>query len=221
MPTPSRLLLVSAAASSARPGAVAVGRAAARGVEGVVVVVEEVPAGDVVDVAVAARVVVVAVRELGDQVGGVEDPVGLLVSPVDVDARVAAVVADVEGAVAVGVVLVERTRRRPGRPARAGCRRGRSAGTGARRGSARSCSSGRADCQRAPVSRIAIETSGRGRAGRRPSGSKYFQAVSTRTPAIWLQRSAAPVAPSAASFASSPSPSSWPSPPGVRGLQSA
>ena len=34
------------------PGAVAVGAAAARGVEGVVVVVEEVPAGDVVDVAV-------------------------------------------------------------------------------------------------------------------------------------------------------------------------
>ena len=52
-------------------GAVAVGAAAARGVEGVVVVVEEVPAGDVVDEAVAVGVV--AVGEGGDQIGGVED----------------------------------------------------------------------------------------------------------------------------------------------------
>ena len=47
----------------------------ARGVVGVVVVVEEVPAGDVVDVAV--RVGVGAVAEDGDQVAGVEDRVGL------------------------------------------------------------------------------------------------------------------------------------------------
>ncbi len=83
-------------------GAVAVGRAAARGVEGVVVVVEEVPAGDVVDVAVG--VVVAAVGEGRDQVGGVEDLVGLAVARRDRDPRVAGVVADVEGAVVVGVV---------------------------------------------------------------------------------------------------------------------
>ena len=65
-------------------GAVAVGAAAAGSVERVVVVVEEVPARDVVDVAV--RVGVGAVGEGGDEVGPVEDRVGLL-SPALFDTR--------------------------------------------------------------------------------------------------------------------------------------
>ncbi len=72
------------------------------GVVGVVVVVEEVPAGDVVGVAVA--VAVVAVTEHGDQVAGVEDRIGLAVSGGLRHARVVGVVVDVERAVAVTVV---------------------------------------------------------------------------------------------------------------------
>ena len=84
------------------PGAVAARRAAARGVVRVVVVVEEVPAGDVVDVAVGVGVGVVG--EGRDQVRGVEERVGLLVAGGVADARVVPVIGDVEGAVAVAVV---------------------------------------------------------------------------------------------------------------------
>ena len=90
------------------PGPVAVGAAAARRVVGVVVVVEEVPAGDVVDVAVG--VAIGALRERGDQVGGVEDRVGVrarvrgVVAGAIRNPRVRRVVRDVEGAVAVAVV---------------------------------------------------------------------------------------------------------------------
>ena len=83
-------------------GAVAVGAAAARGVEGVVVVVEEIPAGDVVDVTVA--VVVRAVREGGDQVGAVEHRVRLGVAGIHRDPRVVGEIANVDEAVAVAVI---------------------------------------------------------------------------------------------------------------------
>jgi hypothetical protein len=83
-------------------GAVPARRAAARGVKRVVVVVEEVPAGDVVDVAVAVGVGVVG--EGGDQVRPVEERVRLLVARRLADARVARVVGNVEGPVAVAVV---------------------------------------------------------------------------------------------------------------------
>ena len=83
-------------------GAVVGGRAVARGVVGVVVVVEEVPAGDVVGVAVAVGVR--AVGEDGDQVGGVEDVVGLVVAGRRAR-RVVGVVVDGDRAVAVAVVL--------------------------------------------------------------------------------------------------------------------
>jgi len=78
-------------------------RGVARGVVGVVVVVEEVPAGDVVREAVAVRVA--AVREHGEQVGGVEDVVGLVVAGRLGHARVVREVVDVERAVVVAVVL--------------------------------------------------------------------------------------------------------------------
>ena len=84
------------------PGPVTVRRATAGGIEGVVVVVEEVPAGDVVDVTV--RVGVAGVGERGDQVGAVEQVVGLLIATRGIDPRVAGEVAHVERAVAVGVV---------------------------------------------------------------------------------------------------------------------
>ena len=79
------------------------GRAVARGVVGVVVVVEEVPARDVVGVAVAVGVG--AVGEDRDQVGRVEDVVGLVVAGRRRHARVVRVVVDGERAVAVAVVL--------------------------------------------------------------------------------------------------------------------
>ena len=84
-------------------GAVVGGRAVARGVVGVVVVVEEVPARDVVGVAVAVGVR--AVGEDRDQVGRVEDVVGLVVAGRLRHARVVRVVVDGERAVAVAVVL--------------------------------------------------------------------------------------------------------------------
>ena len=90
------------------PGPVAAGATAARRVVGVVVVVEEVPAGDVVDVAVG--VAIGSLREGGDQVGGVEDCVGVrarvrgVVASAVRNPRVRGVVGDVEGAVAVAVV---------------------------------------------------------------------------------------------------------------------
>ncbi len=74
---------------------VAVGAVVRRGV---VLVVVEVPPGDVVDVAVV--VVVLAVRERDDQVLGVEVAVAVRV----VHARVVRIVLDVEHAVVVGVV---------------------------------------------------------------------------------------------------------------------
>jgi hypothetical protein len=82
---------------------VTAGTAAARGVEGIVVVVEEVPARDVVDVAV--RVGVGAVREGRDQVGAVEDRIRLGIARVNGHPRIGRVVHDVEGAVAVAVVV--------------------------------------------------------------------------------------------------------------------
>ncbi len=69
-------------------------------VEGIVVVVDEVPAGDVVHVAVAVAVHSVAERR--DQVLGIEKPVAVAVA----DARVGGVVGDVEDAVVVEVVRI-------------------------------------------------------------------------------------------------------------------
>ena len=85
------------------PRPVVRGRRVARRVVGVVVVVEEVPAGDVVREAVAVGVA--AVGERGDQVGGVEEVIGLVVPGGLRDARVVRVVVDVERAVVVAVVL--------------------------------------------------------------------------------------------------------------------
>ncbi len=91
--------------------AVVGGARVARGVVGVVVVVEEVPSGDVVDVAVG--VVVDGVAEDRDQVRGVERPVGFVVARGGRDPRVAGEVRDVEGPVAVGVVGGREARARP------------------------------------------------------------------------------------------------------------
>jgi hypothetical protein len=83
----------------------------ARGVVGVVVVVEEVPARDVVDVAVP--VVVGRIAEGCDQVAAVENRIraGLvIVAGGRRDPRVARVVVDVECAVAVAVIGAARAR---------------------------------------------------------------------------------------------------------------
>src|SRR5581483_6913799 len=88
--------------------AVVGGGEVARGVVGVVVVVEEVPAGDVVHEAVAVGVR--AVGEGRDQVLGVDGVLGAVGARVGVHAAVADVVEDVEGAVAVGVVRVRLAR---------------------------------------------------------------------------------------------------------------
>ena len=138
-------------------GAVVGGRRVARRVVGVVVVVEEVPAGDVVDVAVA--VVVAAVAERDEQVAGVEDAVGLVVAGGRRDARVVRVVVDVEGAVVVAVVLAAALRRR--QLARV----------------QRDLLAQRSSPQRMPVSRIATRTSGR--------PIERFHARSAETPGTW------------------------------------
>jgi len=91
-------------------GAVVGGGAVARRVVGVVVVVEEVPTGDVVGVAVAVGVR--AVGEDGDQVGGVEDVVRLVVAGRRLDPRIVGVVVDRDGAVGVAVVRVAAVRLR-------------------------------------------------------------------------------------------------------------
>ena len=87
-------------------GAVAVGRAAARGVEGVVVVVEEVPAGDVVDVAVARRRRrrrrSVAIRSEASRMPSASS------SPAACSRAGRSVVADVERAVVVAVIVAVR-----------------------------------------------------------------------------------------------------------------
>jgi hypothetical protein len=82
-------------------GAVVGGRAVARRIVRIVVVVEEVPAGDVVRIAVGVGVG--AVGEDRDQVGGVEDVVGLVVAGGGIDAP--GIVVDGHGAVLIAVVL--------------------------------------------------------------------------------------------------------------------
>jgi hypothetical protein len=74
----------------------------ARGVGWVVVVVEEIPARDIVDVGVPIRVD--AIGESADDVLPVEPGGNAVRTAIGVDARIVGVVVDVEGAVAVRIV---------------------------------------------------------------------------------------------------------------------
>jgi hypothetical protein len=79
----------------------------ARRVVGVVVVVEKVPSRDVVHVAVGGRVPIGAIAECGDQVGGVENSIRLVVPRGVRYPRVLPVVIDVEAVASGKVVGVE------------------------------------------------------------------------------------------------------------------
>ncbi len=159
------------------PGSVVRGGEVAGGVVRVVVVVEEVPAGDVVHEAVVVRVRSVA--EGRDQVFGVEQARVAMRPGVGRDAGVADIVEDVEGAVAVGVVRARHVGAAPSRHGR-GVRdrvcRGRGWGPAAPPLFRWICSRRSARSHLMPVSRIATTESGRPRSS--------FQAPDALNPEI-------------------------------------